>query len=287
MRRNFKLIAYLRITDSLVDEFNLDRVTSPSGIGFKQKVTVQETETVDYVVSQVIKKKSIKLQVSFIEPEAYAQAESFQLWLGKYLDLAKYRLTLQYDNGLNERIVDVYIEDYELINLEARVVSIQLTLQPLTPNYLPTRTIVTIVNSTTNKEYPYSYPYQYGGGTLEGNSINNQFIAAVPTIVTFRGKIVDPECSLIDENNNAYTTVKFTGMTLLAGQKLVVDGINQRITFFATEDATEGVDYFNEIDKTEDTFLRVKPGVSTVAVNLDAEEESNPSAEISYVQYIV
>lgn len=268
-------------------EFKLDKVTSPSGIGFKQKVTVQETETVDYVVSQVIKKKPIKLQVSFIEPDAYAQAEAFQLWLGSYLDLTKYRLTLQYDNGLNERIVDIFVEDYELVNLEARVVSVQLSLQPLTPNYLPTRTIITIVNSSINKEYPYSYPYQYGGGTLEGNSINNQFIAAVPTVVTFRGRIVDPECSLIDESGNAYATVKFTGMTLSAGQKLVVDGINQRITFFATEEATEGVDYFNEIDKTEDTFLRVKPGISTVAVNLDGEEPSNPSAEISYVQYIV
>lgn len=287
MKRAFKLLAYLKSDNTQIGQYDLTRVTSPSGIGFKQKVTVQETDTVDYVVSQVIKKKVIKLQVSFIEPDAYAQAENFQLWLGRYIDLNKYRLTLKYDNGLNERLVDVFIEDYELISLEAKIVSVQLSLSPLTPNYLPTKTTITIVNSTTNKAYPYVYPYYYGGGTFEGNKVTNNFIAAIPLIVIFRGRIVNPECTLFDDAGQAYATIKFAGMTLLENQKLVVDGINQRITFFTSEEATEGIDYFNEIDKTEDTFLRIKPGVSTIAVNLDSEEPSHPSVEISYVQYIV
>lgn len=287
MKRQFKLIAHRRIDSVVAGEFALDRVTSPTGFGFSQKVIVQETDTVDYVVSQVMKKKPIKLQVSFVQPNAYEQAEAFQAWLGAFIDLKNYRMVLQYTHGYSERQVDVFIDDYELIALEGRVVSVQLTIQPLSPSYLPVTQTITIVNSTENKSYPYTYPYSYGGGQLEGNEIQNTFIAALPLVVTFRGKIVNPECSLQDESGTVYTTIKFTGMTLQAGQRIIVDGINQRITFFATEGATTGTDYFNEIDKTEDTFLRLKPGISTVIANLDAAEVSNPSVEITYVQYVV
>ena len=128
MARIFKLMAYSKATDKLLSEYRLDKITQVSGIGFKQKVTVQETDTVDYVVKQVMEKKLIKLQVHFIEPESYAQAESFQTWLGTYVNLSKFKLTLQYTNGLHDRLVDIYVNDYELISLEAGVTSVQLSV---------------------------------------------------------------------------------------------------------------------------------------------------------------
>lgn len=287
MARIFKLMAYSKATDKLLSEYRLDKITQVSGIGFKQKVTVQETDTVDYVVKQVMEKKLIKLQVHFIEPESYAQAESFQTWLGTYVNLSKFKLTLQYTNGLHDRLVDIYVNDYELISLEAGVTSVQLSIKPLTPNYLKNRKIVTISNSESNKKYPYKYPYKYGGGSFSDNVIRNDFIASIPLSVIFRGKIVNPEMSLTDADGNIYATIKFSGITLQAGQKLVVDGINQRITLYDSEDAVTGVDYFNEINKTTDTFLMALPGSSSIIANLDETEPTNPSVEVSYVQYVI
>lgn len=287
MQRKFKLIAYLKQTDTEIDSVDLGFVTSPSGFGFKQKVTTQETDTIDYVVKQVVAKKPIKLDVNFFEPDSYVGAETFQNWLGKYLNLEYYKLTLQYSNGLNERLVDVYISDYDPKAKEAGVVTVSLTIQPLTPNYLRGRQSITITTSDSNKEYPYTYPYKYGGGSLQNNKLTNDFIAPIPLCVTLRGEIVNPEVSLLDENGDAYATIKFSGLTLEAGKKLVVDGINQRITFYESEDDETGIDYFNEIDKSYDTFLLLRPGTSEITANLEQTEASSPSIEVSYVKYMV
>ena len=287
MKRNFKIIAYSKATNEKISEYVLQRVTEVKGIGFKQKVTVQETDTVDYVVKQVLQKKTIKLQVHFLGPEGYAQADTFNNWLGAYVNLNLFKLTLQYTSGYSERLVDIYIEDYELNGQEAGDTPVDLQIKPLSPSYIRSNKIVTISNSNSNKQYPYSYPYVYGGGSLLDGTIENNFIASIPLRITLRGKIVNPTVSLEDKDGNIYATIRFNGMTIASGQKLVVDGINQRITLYASEEATEGVDYFNEIDKTLDTFLMAKPGQSTIVANLDQNEPTNPSVEISYIEYIV
>lgn len=287
MRRQFRLIAYSKATNEQVSEYLLQRVTQPKGLGFKQKIVVQETDTVDYVVKQSIEKKTIKLQVHFLGPEGYAQADAFIQWLGTYINIKLFKLALQYTSGYSDRFVDVYIQDYELGTQEAGDTPVDLQIKPLSPSYVKSNKLVTISNSSSNKQYPYTYPYTYGGGTLTDGVIVNNFIASVPLRVTLRGRIVNPTVSLEDEDGNTYATIRFNGMTLAAGQKLVVDGINQRITLYTSENATEGIDYFNEIDKTLDTFLMAKPGVSAVVANLDQNEASHPSVEVSYIEYIV
>ena len=286
MARQFVLTAYEKESNRALDNYELPKVTGPSGFGFKQKVTVQETDTIDYVVKQVVQKKDIKLTVNFVAPDGYRKAEHFQNWLGRYLSLDAYRMVLKYSNGINDRLVDVYIADYEIIAQEAGVVGVQLTIKPLSPNYLQGRTIINIVANQYNKTYPYSYPYRYGGGALSGNKITNDFIASIPLCITLRGKIVNPEVTLtLDGEDTPYATIRFTGLTLAAGATLIVDGINQRIIYYSS-DSAEGVDYFNEIDKDEDTFLMAKPGVTEISANLDSSEESHPNVEVSFVQYM-
>lgn len=285
MKRTFSLQIYNR-ERAILDQYVLLKVTSVSGLGFKQKVTVQESDTVDYVIKQIIAKKTIKLQVHFTEPNSITQAEAFQIWLGTYINLSTYKTALKYSNGISDRLVDVYVEDYELLGLEGGVTTVQLSLKPLSPSYVGASQIVLITETTATKKYPYSYPYAYGGGQFNDNELNNSFIAPIPLVIIFRGKIVNPECSLEDENEVAYSTIRFAGMTLNSGQKLVVDAINQKITFYSS-DVAEGVDYFNEIDKTADTFLWAKPGKSYIVPNLDQSEPSHPSLEVTYIQYLV
>jgi len=286
MIREFSLTAYDRSSNKALSEFKLPRVTGPSGFGFSQKVTVQETDAIDYVVKQVIQKKDIKLTVNFVTVDAYKEAENFQAWLGRYLSLSTYKMTLRYTNGINDRLVDVYIADYEIIAQDAGVVGVQLLIKPLTPNYQMGRTQINISASQYNKTYPYSYPYRYGGGSLTDNKIQNDFIAAIPLCVTLKGRIVNPQVSLTREGEvTPYAIIRFTGLTLADGARLVIDGINQRITYYANENA-EGQDYFNVIDKDTDTFLMCLPGVSEINANLDAAEESHPCCEITYVQYL-
>lgn len=268
---------------NLKSQFLLRKVTSISGIGFKQKVTVQETDTVDYVIKQSMDKKPIKLQVHFWGADCYGQARSFLDWIAEYVDLTLNKMVLKYNEGTTDKWINVYVQEYELIGMEAGVASVQMTLKPLSPPYVSLTKSILMTSNKNAKTYPYGYPYSYGGGSYGGNSIVNTYIHPIPLCVTLYGRIVDPEVSLFDENNLCYATIRFRGVTLQPGHKIIVDGINSKITYVNAEG--EEMDYFNYIDKTADTFLFAKKGTTQIVPNLDSAEESSPYVSITYIQY--
>ena len=281
-RRIFTLEAYDLLMNKL-STFILEKVTSVSGIGFKQKVTIQETDTVDYVIHHSMEKKANKLQVHFWGSDCYSQARAFLDWIASYVDLSSYKMVLKYNEGTSDKWIDTYIQEYELIGMEAGVASVQLTIKPLSPPYTSLTKTILITSSKDSKTYPYGYPYAYGGGSYGSNDLVNSYIHAIPLCVTLYGKIANPQVSLFDEAGNCYATVKFTGVTLQAGHKIIVDGINYKITYVNADG--EELDYFNYIDKTSDTFLFAKKGTSKIVPNLDSSEESSPYVEITYIQY--
>jgi hypothetical protein len=172
------------------------------------------------------------------------------------------------------------LEPSELKNGVAQAV---LTLQPITLPYSKESTEIIISIITASKAYPYAYPYAYGGGTY-GNTgkITNNFMERIPLIVTFHGHISNPQASLV-KDGESYATIKFTGMDLAVGCSLKVDAVNGRIIF--TDVNGNETDYYNEIDKTEDTFLYAEPGESILTPNLDQTDVSKPSVDVKIVQY--
>jgi len=267
------------------------RVTSPDGFGgFEQTVTIQSGDVIDYIVKQTIKKNDIKLNLVFNSGDPIAAVDAFRVWCSKYIDSEKYRLTLRIQNDEDDpsrdRYVDVTWKKLDPMQKKGGSVSATLTLQPITLFYSKESTNVIISIITASKQYPYTYPYSYGGGSYgESGKINNQFMKAIPLIVTFHGHISSPEASLIDSSGEAYATIRFDGLDLKAGCSLTVDAVNGRI-YYTDQDGKE-TDYYNEIDKTQDTFLWADPGESILSPNLDQTDASNPTVDVKIVQYTI
>jgi len=58
MPRSFVLQAYDANLE-LLSEYPLELVTSPSGLGFQQKITRVETDTLDYITHQKMKENTV------------------------------------------------------------------------------------------------------------------------------------------------------------------------------------------------------------------------------------
>jgi hypothetical protein len=266
----------------LIDQFPLDITTQPSGLGFTQKIDVIETKTIDYISSQQIKKADIKLIAHFYEPESYAKVNFMRAWYGKY---ARSKMVLYYHDGVKERWIDCVIKSIDVCEIETGINSVPITIQALSPFYeIKTKIIIAII-AQIGKEYPYGYPYAYGGGVIENAEINNTFYEEIPLRVRIKGKVVNPEISLKDESETIYTTVKIPSFTVEEGEFIDIDAIHSRIMFYEHE-AAIGLDLYNDIDKSKDTFIWAKPGLSRIVANLD-QNEPMASIQISYVQYIL
>lgn len=271
---------------NLIDEFQLDLVTAPSGLGFTQKATVVSSGVVDYIVNQQLDRKDIKLTVNFFEPNSYGKVESFRAWLNNYIDYEKYRMTLQYTNDYKTKWINIYVKEFSASEIESRVNQIPLVLRPLSPFYDKLTKSILITNANSNKAYPYGYPYSYGGGFYSNNAIENTFMGDIPLCVILRGRIVNPQVSLKNEKGEIYSTIAFSNFTLLQGAELTIDAISGRITYKAAG-SNEEIDFYNAIDKSQDTFLYATRGKSAVVPNLDAEQGVHPQCLVKWIQYVV
>lgn len=272
---------------NLVDEFILDLVTAPSGLGFAQKVTVVTSGVVDYIVNQQIDRKDIKLTVNFFEPDSYGKVEKLRTWLGQYLNYEKYRMVLQYTNDYKQKWINIYVKEFTATEIDTRINQVPLVLRPLSPFYDKLTKSILITLSKTNKSYPYGYPYTYGGGSYSNNSLENTFLGDIPLCVVLKGEIVNPQVSLRDDNGEIYAAIAFTGFTLLKGAELVIDAIAGKITYRAP-DSEKTIDFYNQIDKLHDTFLYAKHGKSVIVPNLESDDPNNkPACIIKWIQYVV
>lgn len=279
--RKFKLLAY-NDDRVLLAEYLFPETTNPSGLGFKQKIETIQTSTVDYVALQQIEKSDIKLSLNFVDPGATQNMNIFRAWLGRYI---KRKNVLYYDDGNVERWIDVGVREFDISEKEAGVHPVNLTLKTLSPWYQMKSKMFIVTVGTASKTYPYAYPYAYGGGILNDAAFENSFFENIPLKVRIYGPVVDPFVSL-RFNGTIYNTVSFNGKTLAEGEILEIDALSSRILFYTSEDDDAPEDYYNELDKTHDTFLYAVPGENEVVANLD-QNEPDAKIVISYVQYLV
>lgn len=263
------------------------RIYSPNGVGgFEQTITVQEGEVIDYVTKQSIRKADLVLNVAFAGTSPLEGIRSFREWCATYLDANSYRIALRIadmtiDGGSigEARYVDVLIKKLLPQEISGGVSKATLTLQPISLPYAKTENRIVMNGSNTAKSYPYGYPYSYGVGSYGGsNLIRNNFIKRVPVILVLHGPIVAPEVSLFKDGSlTAYATVSLPNVTIAAGATVRVDAVNERVTHIAANGTT--TDYYNQTDKSKDSFLYADPGDSTISVNLDPNE---PAAMLEF-----
>lgn len=264
---------------NLLDKFNLDLVTSPSGLGFAQQVTVIQGETVDYIVKRALRKQDIKLTIEFEEPNSYTKVNALRSWLAEHIND---KLVLYYNDTERERLMDIYVKEYQVTEIVTNFNSIPVTLTPLSPFYRRGSQKTTVTQLGNSKQYPYQYPYSYGGTSLENKELNNTYFAKIPLFVKIYGNVTYPMILLKDENDNTYSTVSFPQLIIGEGQYLIIDAVNSRILLF---NGVEEVDYYNYVDKQHDSFLFAQPGKTIIDANFSTTDTGY--IEITYTQYIV
>lgn len=277
--RSFELQAYDSTKTILLDRFVLDLVTSPSGLGFYQENSVIDTKTISYIVDRSLKKQDIKITVEFEEPYSYQKVNSLRSWIAKNMSN---NMVLSYNDTFTERLIDIYVKDFQLTEIVTDYNSIPLTLTPLSPFYKKGYQKAIISKLGTEKAYPYSYEYSYGGALLINNELTNSFFTSIPLLVIIHGKATNPIVRLLDENGLEYAQVSFPNLVVDEGQTLTIDAINNQILF---NDGTTTSDYYNKVDKQHDTFLFAQPGKTIIDANFLTTDSGY--IEIIYIQYTI
>jgi hypothetical protein len=265
--RKFAFVVF-DIDNSIKDRFAVRLVTSPTGLGFKLKLSTIDGDIESVLTKVVQEKQEVKFAVNQVH-FGYDKANLLTQWLEKYSGVNQ-RMAIEYDDGTRKRYCEGRVtsldktEKDEYDNLVQ-----QLTFRPLTPFFSNIENTIRIQTSATGKSYPFRYPYSYGRSVMENNEINNPYLLEVPVTVKITGSIFEPTVRLIDESGTTYNRVQFTGVTLLEGQYLIINSAERKIYYYNGSDL---MDYTAETDPSYDTFLRAKNGISRLSINLEGSD---------------
>ena len=262
--RSYALVV-LDSQDKIVDRYNLDLVTNPTGNGFELDMSVISSDLEDVITKVVQKKNKIIFNVPHVD-YSYQKAYSLASWIQKY-STKEYQMALEYNDGVVIRYCDGKVTKLEKTeNSYINILQQRLEFTQTTPYYLKVENSITMQQQSLGKTYPFTYPYKYGKETIENNEIVNPYILDIPLIVTISGAIDNPRVILFDENNNNYNVVSFDGISLADGEQLVINSAQRKIYKI---DSNGGVtDFVNKVNPAQDTFLRAKRGKSRLYVNM-------------------
>ena len=249
--------------DKIIDRYNLDVITNPTDNGFELDLSIISTDIEDIITKVVQKKKPIKFTVYQVN-NAYLKSNVLANWIQKY-STAEYKMALEYDDGVMIRYCEGKVISLTKTELEQyKDLAQDLQFKMTTPYFIKRENTITIRKSSVGKSYPFKYPYSYGASVVENNEIENPYILDIPLIITIDGAISEPTIDLLDENNNRYNRVKFSGVSLLTGEQLVINSAQRKIYKISNG---EQIDYTPEVDPQYDTFLRAKSGTSSININ--------------------
>lgn len=260
--RKYALIV-LDKQDKIIDRYNLDLVTNPTGNGFKLNLSTISSDIEDIITKVVQQKSVIKFTINQ-HNNAYAKSNIITNWIQKY-STADYKMGLEYNDGNVIKYCEGKVTSLSKTELdEFKNLAQELEFTQTTPYFIKRENTITIQVSSVGKSYPYKYSYNYGANLIENNLINNPYILDVPLIITIEGSIDNPTIELIDENQNSYNKVKFTGQSLAVGEQLVINSAQRKIYKISNGVQT---DFRPEVDPQYDTFLRAKSGISSILIN--------------------
>ena len=250
--------------DKIIDRFNLDLVTNPTGNGFELELSTISTDIEDIITKVTQKKPTINFTVSQVK-NSYLQANILSNWIQKY-STADSRMFLEYnDTKVIKYCCGKVTKLTKTEKNEYRELAQDLTFTMTTPFFVKRENTITIQVSSVGKKYPFKYPYSYGKNIVENNQIENPYILDVPLIITIDGAIDNPTIDLFDENGNRYSRVQFDGITISEGEQLVINSAQKKI-FKINADGSE-TDFRPEVSPEFDIYLLAQKGTSTIVVN--------------------
>lgn len=278
--RKFAFVVF-DLENTVLERFALDKVTAPSGLGWKLKLTKLEGDVVDTITKVAQEKQTVKLTINFID-RGYERYNILSQWLQKYSRTDDH-IALEYDDGTQARYVEGKVTEFSKAEKdEYNRLSCNISFTPLTPFFVNIERKITIKISSKGKSYPFRYPYCYGKNKVENDEINNPYLAPVPVTVTIRGSVSSPRVVLFTEGEeNAYCVVSFPDVTLRDGQSIIINSARRKIYF---DDGSGNIeDYSVKTDPSKDTFLFAESGLSRISMNFQASDTGDLSG--SWRQY--
>ena len=255
--------------DKIIDRFNLDLITNPTGNGFKLNLSAISSDIEDIITKVVQAKNIIKFTVQQ-HNNSYSKSNILASWIQKY-STAKYKMALEYNDNNIIKYCEGKVTSLTKSELdEYKLLAQDLEFQQTTPYFVKRENTITIQVSSTGKKYPYTYPYSYGSNLVVNNLIDNPYILDVPLIIVIDGAIDNPTIDLLDEQGNSYNRVKFSNFSLLSGEQLVINSAQRKI--YKISNGVE-VDFRPEVDPQYDTFLRAVNGKSSISINQNDASE--------------
>lgn len=250
--------------EKIIDRYNLDLVTEPSDNGFTLDLSVISSDIEDIITKVVQKKQVITMNVIQYQ-NAYNKTNILANWIQKY-STAQYKMCLEYNDTTQIKYCEGKVTNLTKGEKDEFGEIIQrLSFTMSTPYFIRQEQTINIQVSNVGKKYPFAYPYSYGMSKVENNEINNIYILDIPLIVTIFGSISNPTISLVDENNDIYNTVKFSGLILDENERIVINSAQRKI-YKISANGIE-TDIVSLTDPSKDTFLRAKSGLSKIIIN--------------------
>lgn len=250
--------------DKIIDRFNLDVVTNPTGNGFKLNLSTLSTDIED-IITKVTQQKNVITFTVNQHNSPYSKSAILSNWIQKY-SKSDSKMALEYDDGNVVKYCEGKVTGLTKTELdEYRNLAQELQFTQITPFFIKRENIITIQVSAEGKSYPYLYPYSYGANLVENNEIDNPYILDIPLIITIDGAISNPTIDLLDENNDRYNRVYFNGVTITTGEKLIINSAQRKIYKVSTGGTI--TDFVNQVNPQYDTFLRALSGKSKIQIN--------------------
>lgn len=273
MIREYALVI-MNNQDQIIDRYNLDLVTAPTGNGFQLELSTIATDIEDVITKVVQKKPTITMKVHLIK-NGYSQSNILTNWIQKY-STADTNMFLEYNDTKTIKYCGGKVTSLTKTEKdEYKDLAQDLTFTMTTPFFTKQSSgIIKIAVSNKGKSYPFKYPYSYGRNIIDNTTITNPYIWEVPLVVSITGPIVNPIVSLIDENDNIYNIVDFNTTTLTSSERIVINSAIKKIykvdiDVNGNEIAGTEVDYRPEVNPEHDTYLLAKRGTSIITLNID------------------
>ncbi len=264
--RKYSLVIF-NISDEIIDRFNLDLVTNPTGNGFKLNL-LKISSDIEDVITKVTHEKNV-IKFSVIQHfNAYAKSNMLVSWIQKY-SLTNKKMALEYNDGNIIRYCEGKVISLSKTEKDEYGNLIQdMEFQQTTPFFVKRENIITLQVGKVGKKYSFRYPYSYGTNITSNNEITNTYFYDVPLIIILEGAIDKPTITLTNENG-VENKVVFTD-SILTGEKIIINSAQKKI-----KKIVNGVerDYVSNIDPAHDTFLRASYGKSILSINHDEASE--------------
>ena len=263
MIRGYALVI-MNNQDQIIDRYNLDLVTAPTGNGFQLELSTIATDIEDVITKVVQKKPTINMTVHLVK-NGYSQSNILTNWIQKY-STADSKMFLEYNDTVITKYCGGKVTSLTKTEKdEYKDLAQDLTFTMSTPFFIKRENTITIQVASIGKKYAFKYPYSYGKNVVENNEIDNPYILDVPVIITIDGAIDNPTIDLLNENGDRYSRVQFDGITIAEGESLIINSAQKKIYKINT-DGSE-TDFRPKVNPEFDTYLLAHRGTTTISIN--------------------